>query len=281
VVSNWLRASERTIDAAAAKKCIADKHSSGVEAPSHICITLQNSLALSSEPRPRIIEFRNRKYSFDAACVFLSMAVYFARLAAIKTTPAINNKITIIRIGNILKLRSQFRIAYGAAFVALTAVCAQIAIPLPPVPWTLQTFSVLLAGGIAGSAVGATSQLAYILLGLIGVPVFAGLRGGPQVVLSPSFGYVLAFPIAAIISGLFDPKQGKIRRSPIPFILALIPVYIVGPAYLYFIAPIALGKRLPLSGVIAAGVLPFIIPDIIKALLAWILSARLSRFMRK
>ena len=180
-----------------------------------------------------------------------------------------------------MELTPKMGIAYGAAFIALTAVCAQIAIPLPPVPWTLQIFSVLLAGGIAGSTVGATSQLVYILLGLIGVPVFAGLRGGPQMVLSPSFGYALAFPLAAMLSGLFNPKQGKIRRSPIPFLLALIPVYISGPVYLYFITPIALGKRLPISGILAAGVLPFIIPDIIKAILAWTLSTRLSRLVRK
>ncbi len=177
--------------------------------------------------------------------------------------------------------KSSRRIAFGAIAVALTAVCAQISIPLPPIPWTLQTFAVLLCGAVLGSRVGAYGLAAYLFVGLIGVPVFSGLKGGPQMILSPSFGYIIAFPFAAMVAGLFGRGKSGLSRSPLPLLMALIPIYIIGPAYLYFIAPIALGKRLPLSGVAAVGIIPFILPDIVKAFLAWALAGRLKGFLRK
>jgi len=180
------------------------------------------------------------------------------------------------KVNNILLHSPAFKLAYGAAAVAITAVSAQISIPLPPIPWTLQVFAVLLVGGVLGSKIGALSQLIYLMLGLIGVPVFANFHGGPQMVFSPSFGYILAFPIAAAISGISVRFPEKKTLSVAVFFLALIPIYIIGPVYFYLIAPIALGKKLPITGVIAAGVLPFIIPDIIKASLAFIISSRLS-----
>ncbi|MCK5832372.1 biotin transporter BioY [bacterium] len=167
-------------------------------------------------------------------------------------------------------------IAKGAVLVALTVVSAQIAIPLPPVPWTLQVFTVLLSGAIGGSAVGAISQLIYILLGLIGLPVFSGFSGGLSIIISPTFGYLIGFPIAAGMSGLFNTKKGLLRRSPLIFLASLIPIYVIGAAYFYCFAPIMIGKVLTVKGVIAVGIVPFIIPDIVKAILAWVIARRLN-----
>ena len=158
----------------------------------------------------------------------------------------------------------------------MTAVSAQCTIPVPPVPFTLQVFAVLLTGGLLGSRDGAFSQLGYLLIGLIGAPVFAGFRGGPEAIVTPSFGYLLGFVPAAAVAGLFNYRTGLLK-SPFPFILALFPIYLAGPAYLFFIAPLTIGKTLTIAQAFGIGVVPFIVPDIIKALLAWVICFRLSK----
>src|SRR5919112_6700852 len=87
---------------------------------------------------------------------------------------------------------------------AVTAVAAQLAIPLPfsPVPFTLQVLAVILSGLLLGSRYGALAQAIYLLIGAVGVPVFAQFTGGLGVVLGPTGGYLLSYPIAAAVAGL-------------------------------------------------------------------------------
>src|ERR687889_115461 len=87
---------------------------------------------------------------------------------------------------------------------AVTAVTAQITIPLPfsPVPFTLQVLAVILSGLLLGPRYGALSQAIYVLIGAIGVPVFAGFSGGLGIVLGPTGGYLLSYPAAAAVAGL-------------------------------------------------------------------------------
>src|SRR5208337_2009632 len=85
-------------------------------------------------------------------------------------------------------------------FTALTAVGAFIRIPIPYVPLTLQTLMVMFAGLILGSRRGALSQLLYLILGLLGLPIFAQ-GGGPAYVLQPSFGFLLGFVAGAYVIG--------------------------------------------------------------------------------
>lgn len=104
------------------------------------------------------------------------------------------------------------RLTWIAGFAALTAIGAQIEIPHQPVPFTLQTFFVLLSGAILGPWNAAASQLIYLVAGAIGLPVFAGLSGGIAKLLGPTGGYLLSFPVAAAVSGaLFRPRAGMIR----------------------------------------------------------------------
>ncbi|NMA95849.1 MAG: biotin transporter BioY [Clostridiales bacterium] len=93
-------------------------------------------------------------------------------------------------------------------FAALTAVGAFIRIPLPPVPFTLQIFFVILSGILLGARGGLFSQLVYIALGLIGIPIFTE-GGGPQYIFHPTFGYLLGFAATAFIVGKVTENAEK------------------------------------------------------------------------
>src|ERR687883_1886220 len=102
-----------------------------------------------------------------------------------------------------------------ALMAAVTAVAAQIAIPLPfsPVPFTLQVLAVILSGLLLGPRYGALAQAVYVLVGTVGVPVFAGFSGGLGVILGPTGGYLVSYPIAAAVAGLAVPAvTGAARR---------------------------------------------------------------------
>src|SRR5689334_22502878 len=89
-------------------------------------------------------------------------------------------------------------------FAGLTAICAQMAFRLPwtPVPVTLQVFAVLMSGLMLGRKLGALAQLEYLVIGLMGAPVFAGFTGGPAALLGPSGGYLPGFVLGAYFAGL-------------------------------------------------------------------------------
>ena len=89
-----------------------------------------------------------------------------------------------------------------ALMAAVTAVAAQIAVPIPPVPFTLQVLAVILSGLLLGPRYGALAQAIYVLVGAVGVPVFAEFSGGLGVILGPTGGYLVSYPIAAAVAGL-------------------------------------------------------------------------------
>lgn len=104
---------------------------------------------------------------------------------------------------------------YIAIFVALTAVMAQISIPMPlGVPMTMQTFAIYLSGMLLGSRKGAVSALVYLLLGAVGAPVFSQFRGGIQMLVGPTGGFLLTFPLMAWLIG----KGAELahRRGAVP-----------------------------------------------------------------
>ncbi len=92
---------------------------------------------------------------------------------------------------------------YIAVFAAIIAVMAQLAIPMPSgVPMTLQTLAVPLAGIVLGAKRGTLATLLYVLLGFVGVPVFAGFTGGPGIVLGVTGGFIVSFPLMAWLAGM-------------------------------------------------------------------------------
>ena len=99
-------------------------------------------------------------------------------------------------------------ICFIGIFAAAMVIVAQITIPLPGgVPMTLQTFIVPLAGAVLGSKKGAIAAVVYILLGAVGLPVFSGFRGGIGVIAGPTGGFVLSYPIMALVVGLWGGKR--------------------------------------------------------------------------
>jgi len=122
------------------------------------------------------------------------------------------------------------------SFSILTAISAQISIPIKPVPFTLQTMVVLLAGAFLGAKNGAYSQVLYIFLGVIGLPVFAQTADGTMGLarlISPTGGYLLAFPVAAYLVGLLIEKNQKYLNVIISMFVAELVVILVGTSYLY------------------------------------------------
>ena len=157
-------------------------------------------------------------------------------------------------------VRSIALVVGGAVFVGLTA---QVAIPLPftPVPLTLQTFSVLLGGAALGSVRGALSMALYLLAGVAGVPWFANQQSGWAFA---SFGYIVGFVAAAWLVGRLAERGADRRVVPTIGMMALGNVVI----YVFGVAGLMLLADLPFSTALAKGVLPFLIGDVIKILLA-------------
>ena len=161
--------------------------------------------------------------------------------------------------------------AYAAMFGAITAVGAYIVIPLPLVPITMQTFFVSLAAALLGGALGALSQVIYVLIGIIGLPVFAGGKAGFGVLLGPTGGFLAGFIVGAYIMGKLI--EMKARPGFVWMVSAMIighvALYALGVAQLMFVAKLSLGKAF------AIGVLPTLPGGIIKILGAAFIAGKL------
>lgn len=157
-----------------------------------------------------------------------------------------------------------------ALMAAVTAVAAQITIPLPfsPVPFTMQVLAVVLTGLLLGPRYGALAQAIYLLVGAIGVPVFAGFKGGLGIIIGPTGGYLLSYPLAAAVAGLAAYAASNAPRRRALFVSiaagtgALAIIYAVGATWL------AVQTGLPPAVALAQGVLPFVPLDIAKVVLA-------------
>ena len=164
------------------------------------------------------------------------------------------------------------------SFIALTVAGAYIRIPLPftPVPITLQTFFVILAGAILGRRLGSLSQTGYLLFGIFGLPVFTGGLYGFARLFGPTGGYLMGFILAAYVAGKLLGND-----NDAPFI-KIVAAMIVGLAVLFTAGTIQLAMvmHIPLEKAVALGVLPFIPGDIIKLLAAATIYQRIQEQAR-
>ena len=118
-------------------------------------------------------------------------------------------------------------------FAVATALGARLEIPHEPVPYTLQTFVVLLAGAFLGARNGALSQLAYLGMGVLGAPVFASGSFGLGALLGPTGGYLLAFPVAALVVGLLTERLRSLVGTVVSMAVGLVLIFASGTLHLY------------------------------------------------
>src|SRR5438067_1898347 len=156
-------------------------------------------------------------------------------------------------------------VALVVAFSLLTALAAQVAVPLPftPVPITMQTFAVLLTGALLGRRLGALALLAYLFEGACGLPFFAqGYSGIWYLLFAPTSGYLLSYPLAAFVTGWLAERGWDRRFLTAAAAMALGSIIILACGWLgmlRFFSPVV---------ALAQGVAPFIIGDIVKLALA-------------
>lgn len=168
-----------------------------------------------------------------------------------------------------------------SVLVSLIVVCSQLAIPFPTgVPITLQTFAIALCGFVLGEKKSILAIGVYLLLGVIGIPVFANFKGGPGVLLGLTGGFLWGFFLLAFFCGLslrFKRADGKQNRGAAILLcgVGLMLCHGLGVLQFYFLS----GNSLLQSFCIAS--LPYILKDAISILLAGLLGKRLSGMVNK
>lgn len=161
-------------------------------------------------------------------------------------------------------------------FTALTAVGAFISIPIGPVPITLQSFFVILSGIILGSKKAMFSQITYLLLGLIGFPIFSGFSGGLQHIFKPSFGFIVGYVAAAYVVGKLTEEKTATRYLWAAVLTGTFIIYAFGLPYMYYILNIMLKSNLSIVKILQLGMFAFIPGDMLKAVIIVFTANRLK-----
>lgn len=165
-----------------------------------------------------------------------------------------------------------------AACAAVIAVCSWISIPTT-VPFTLQTFAVFCALSLLGGRDGTAAVLVYILLGAVGMPVFAGFSGGIGILLGTTGGYILGFLFSGLVYWAFE----KVSRKPLVRLLAclvgLAVCYAFGTAWFMNVYARSAGA-IGLATALSWCVIPFVVPDVVKLFLALALADRLKKALK-
>jgi biotin transport system substrate-specific component len=157
----------------------------------------------------------------------------------------------------------------------LLAISAQIQVPFWPVPMTMQTFMVLIIGATYGWRLGAATMIAYILEGVVGLPVFAQFSAGAHVMVGPTAGYLVGFVAAALVTGyLAERGFGRnLATAAVSFILGTIVIFALGLAYL--------ASLIGVEGAITHGLMPFILSEPTKVALATLLLPGCWKLVRR
>lgn len=153
-----------------------------------------------------------------------------------------------------------------ALFAVLTAVGAYAAVPLTPVPMTLQTLFVLLAGTILGPAAGATSQLLYLAVGAAGAPVFSNGGAGLAWIFGPTGGFLMAFPVAAAVAGLVAGEARRVVPTALGLLLASVLIFALGAAWL------GATTDWDWARIVQVAILPFLVGAAIKVAVALVVT---------
>ena len=166
-----------------------------------------------------------------------------------------------------------------AVFAALTAVCSWISVPVLAVPFTLQTFAVELTLFCLGGRRGFLSISVYLLLGMAGLPVFSNFNGGAGYLPGPTGGYILGFLATALVWTMLEPRFSAARWQRLTgMVLAVAACYVVGTVWFYYFYGVA--HEMTLGAVLSVCVVPFLIPDALKLVLAELVPDRVRKSFR-
>jgi biotin transport system substrate-specific component len=155
-------------------------------------------------------------------------------------------------------------LALIASGTALTALSAQVIIPMYPVPFTMQTFVVLIVGSTLGTTRGTLSMLLYAVLGLVGLPIFGGASSGAAVLFGASGGYIIGFIFAAALTGWLAQSNWdkKYLGAAVSFVAGGVVIFAFG------LMGLSMSLHLGLQDTLAGGLYPFAITEVLKAALA-------------
>ena len=171
-------------------------------------------------------------------------------------------------------------IAYTALGVALMIICSWLSIPLT-VPFTMQTFAVCLVAALFGLKIGMWTVLVYLLLGIAGVPVFAGFEGGLGYLLGATGGYLVGFLLTALVVGIAADRRGRGKKVLIAaMVVGVLLCYVLGTAWFVLVYTRTSGP-VGVATALVWCVLPYVIPDIVKIVMAALLTNRLYPLLWK
>lgn len=165
------------------------------------------------------------------------------------------------------KILTIYDLCHIAIFTAIIAVMAQLTIPIPLVPLTMQTFAIPLTGAVLGAKKGAIAAIVYLLLGAVGAPVFAGFTGGVGWFVSTTAGFLWSFPLFALIVGIAADKGGRIRLA-VGLIIGAAVTMAMG------MVGVSLVAGIDMHAAFRSAVYPFIIPELIKLALVFLLAPK-------
>lgn len=171
---------------------------------------------------------------------------------------------------------------YSAIMLAILIICSQIALPIGPVPITLQTLAVLMIGYILPPKTTLFVTILYAFGGLLGLPFFSGFSGGFQSVLLPSFGFVLSFILAAFIQSKYLATVDNLQ--PKHYIVAgflnIMITYLIGLPYMAFILNSYMGNHMGMQAILLAGFIPFLPGDFLKLAVSVTMAKRIRPMLK-
>lgn len=168
------------------------------------------------------------------------------------------------------------RVVLASLMAALTAVGAYIYVPIGPVPIVLSTLFVILSGLLLGSRWGLASMGLYLLIGAIGIPVFAGGKGGFAHFFGPTGGYLFGFALSAWLTGFISERSpGSLILDITAVIIGSLAIYSLGAPWLKIVTQMSWIKAL------MVGVIPFLIGDAIKAVVAIVLARSVRPILKR
>ena len=175
------------------------------------------------------------------------------------------------------KTNSKFtiqQIAMIAVMTAVTCVLAPLSVPIGPVPISLTNLVIYFSLFILGTKKGTISYLIYLLIGLVGIPVFSGFTGGPAKLAGPTGGYIIGFIVMAVIAGLVIDNCHKPLIQLVGMIAGTIVCYLLGTIWFCIVADSTFKAALGIC------VIPFIPADLIKMIIAMIIGPMIKKRIR-